>query len=103
MKKNTSNFFKNRIIEHNRSFYLTFEEIKENKESIFYGLPEKIESINKDLYRLVFYGNDRLVSLQAKDQPPGFVFESTNRDEYGFTQMVLFHKKEHGVPLEVIR
>lgn len=102
-EKEYEQFFQDRTIEHNKSFYLTFEEIKENKDSIFYGLPKKIESINKDLYRLVFYGNDRLVSLKAKDQPPGFVFESTNRDEYGFTQMALFHMKDEGSPLEIIR
>lgn len=102
-QKEYEQFFIDRNIEHNRSFYLTFDEIKENKESIFYGLPEKIESINKSLYKLVFYGSDKLVSLQAKDQPPGFVFESINKDEYGFTEMVLFHKKDIYSSLEVIR
>ena len=57
-EKEYEQFFKDRNIEHNTSFYLTSDEIKENKESIFYGLPEKIESINKNLYKLVFYGND---------------------------------------------
>lgn len=96
-------FFKDRSIEHDRSFYLTSDEIKENKESIFYGLPDKIESINKNHYKIVFYGNDKLVSLQVKNQPHGFVFESTNKDEYGFTEMVLFHKKDIHSSLEVIR
>lgn len=102
-EKEYEQFFKNRTAEHNKSFYLTTDEIKENNDSIFYGLPEKIESIGKSLYKLVFYGSDKLVSLQAKDQPPGFVFESINKDEYGFTEMVLFHKKEVGSPLMVIR
>lgn len=96
-------FFKDRNIEHNRSFYLTSDEIKENEDSIFYGLPEKIESIGKSFYKLVFYGGGKLISLQAKDEPPGFVFESLNKDEYGFTDMVLFHKKDIASPLEVIR
>lgn len=102
-KNDYEQFFKDRNIEHNISFYLTSEEIKDNKESIFYGLPEKIESIDKSLYKLVFYGSDKLVSLQAKHQPPGFVFESINKDEYGFTEMVLFHKKDFHSTLEVIR
>lgn len=95
--------YKERGEEHNKSFYLTHEEIKENDDSIFHGLPEKIESINTDLYQLVFYGNNKLVSLQAKHQPPGFVFESTNKDEYGFTEMVLFYKKTKDAVITVIR
>ncbi|MDR6761944.1 hypothetical protein J2Y38_002155 [Flavobacterium sp. 2755] len=102
-EKEYEKFYKDRTIEHNRSFYLTSDEIKENKDSIFYGLPEKIESIDKRLYKLVFYGSNKLVSLQAKHQPAGFVFESINKGEYGFTEMVLFHKKGINSPLEVIR
>ncbi|WP_208862617.1 hypothetical protein, partial [Flavobacterium hercynium] len=102
-EKEYEQFFKDRTIEHTKSFYLTSDEIKENKASIFYGLPKKIESINKNLYKLVFYGNNKLVSLQTNDQPPGFVFESINKDEYGFTEMVLFHKKNINSSLEVIR
>lgn len=102
-EKEYEQFFRERIREHNKSFYLTSGEIKENEETIFYGLPEKIESIEKSLYNLVFYGNNKLVSLQAKHQPAGFVFTSINNDEYGFTEMVLFHKKNKNSFLEVIR
>lgn len=96
-------FFKDRITEYNRCFYLNPNEIKENEETIFYGLPDKIESVAFDKYRLGFYGNGKLISLQAKNQPPGFVFESANKDEYGFTEMVLFHKKSADLPLVAIR
>lgn len=95
--------FRERTDEHNKSFFLTKTEMEENKKSIFYGLPEKIESIDINLYKLVFYGNNKLVSLQTYKQPPGFVFESLNKDEYGFTEMVLFHKKNKESLLEVIR
>ncbi|HEX8576626.1 MAG TPA: hypothetical protein VF677_10080 [Flavobacterium sp.] len=102
-EKEYNKFFENRNEEHNRCFYLTKTEIEDNKDTVFYGLPQKIESINKNLYKLVFYGNDKLVSLQAKHQPPGFVFESINKDEYGFTEMVLFHIKDKNSSLEAIR
>ncbi|AZI34329.1 hypothetical protein [Kaistella carnis] len=95
--------FDERTKEHIKSFYLTKEEIKDNNESIFYGLPKKIESIDSSNYKLVFFGEGKMVSLQAKKQSPGFVFESVNKDEYGFTEMVLFHKKNSGSQLEIIR
>lgn len=102
-EKEYNKFFKNRNEEHNKCFYLTQTEIEDNKDTIFYGLPQKIESINKNLYKIVFYGNDKLVSLQTKHQPPGFVFESINKNEYGFTEMVLFHMKDKNSSLEAIR
>jgi hypothetical protein len=102
-EKEYKKLFESREKEHIMSFYLTKKEIEENNESIFFGLPEKIESIDKNLYKLVFYGNNKLVSLQAKHQPPGFVFESLNKDEYGFTEMVLFHKENEKSVLTVIR
>ena len=95
--------YNNRVEEHNKSFYLTDEEIRENAESTFSGLPEKLESIDWQTYQLVFYGEGKLVSLQTRKQPPGFVFESLNKDEYGFTEMLLFHKKTNDSPLEIIR
>lgn len=96
-------YFIDRNKEHIKSFYLTKEEISDNKDTIFYGLPEKIDSIDLNLYELTFFGNGKLVSLQTTKQPPGFVFESTNRNEYGFTEMVLFHKRDKNSKLEVIR
>lgn len=49
------------------------------------------------------YGNDNLILLQTKDELSRFIFESINKDEYGFTEMVLFHKKDINSSLEVIR
>lgn len=95
--------FQKRTSEHNKSFFLTQEEIKDNEDSIFHGIPEKIESIDLGLYKLVFYGNNKLVSLQTHNQPPGFVFESINKDEYGFTELVSFGKETKNSPLIVIR
>lgn len=92
-----------RMEEHSKSFYLTREEMSDYKDSKFLGLPEKLESIVWDLYHMVFYGDNRLVSLQTKHQPPGFVFESVNKDEYGFTEMLSFHKKDKNAALEIIR
>jgi hypothetical protein len=31
---------------------------------------------------IVFFGSTKLISLQAKEQPREFVFESINKDEY---------------------
>jgi len=95
--------YNSRMEEHSKSFYLTQEEMSDYKDSTFLGLPEKLESIDWDLYQMVFYGDNRLVSLQTKHQPPGFVFESVNKDEYGFTEMVSFHKKDKNAALEIIR
>lgn len=95
--------YKDRIREHNKSFYLTKEEIEENDASTFSGLPAKLKSVDPRTYKMVFFGNGKLVSLQTKMQPPGFVFESVDENEYGFTEMVLFHKKTPNSPLEIIR
>ncbi|WP_131828234.1 hypothetical protein [Elizabethkingia occulta] len=101
--KGYNTLYSDRIKEHNNSFYLTPSEIRDNEEEIFSGVPQKIEGLDIDLYKLVFYGDNKLVSLQMKNQPPGFVFESENKDEYGFTEMVLFHKKDISSPLTPIR
>lgn len=95
--------YHDRVVEHNKSFYLTKEEIEENDASTFSGLPAKLKAVDPQDYRMVFFDNGKLVSLQTKRQPPGFVFESVDEDEYGFTEMVLFHKKTPGSSLEIIR
>ncbi|OOV20090.1 hypothetical protein [Flavobacterium sp. LM4] len=101
--KHYKDVYKDRLNEHNTSFYLTQTEIIDNEDSFFYGLPENFRSIDIKNYKLVFYGNNRLVGLKSIGQPAGFVYESDNKDEYGFTEMILFHRKEEGTPLIVIR
>lgn len=52
--KGYNTLYSDRIKEHNNSFYLTPSEIRDNEEEIFSGVPQKIEGLDIDLYKLVF-------------------------------------------------
>ncbi len=96
-------YYGDRILEHNKSFYLTDAEIIENENSFFSGLPDVFESIPINMYQLVYYGNNKLVGFKSIKEPLGFVFKPVNPEEYGFTEMVLFHKRTPNTKLIPIR
>jgi hypothetical protein len=92
-----------RLNDQNKSFYNTQNEIKENEDSFFVGIPEKFKPIDFNEYHLEFYADNKLVAVRKIKDSPGFVFVSENEKEYGFTEMAIYHRKTKDAPFTIIR
>ena len=58
-----------------------------------------------DIYKLELFANGKLASVRMPFELPGFRFDPKviNKDAIGFSLNVYFHRKEKGMPLEIIR
>lgn len=98
-----------------------YQEVYKNRESEFdiahYSSPQDqaaysfhskfkdLISIPNDAYKLEFYGGGKLASLKLPFELPGFTYEPEfkEEDDLGISILVLFHRKQKGMPLEIIR
>ncbi|WP_310556415.1 hypothetical protein [Flavobacterium sp.] len=58
-----------------------------------------------DLYKLKLYANGKLASIVLPFELPGFKYEPKVKNEksLGISLIIYFHRKQKGMPLEIIR
>lgn len=76
-----------------------------NTNEVFHSKFKDLVSLPDDLYRLVFYANNKIVSVKLPNELPGFTYEPKIKDEEGLgvSLILYFHRKNEGEPLEIIR
>lgn len=94
------NAFKSRDLELNKSLYLP-----QNKSHSFHPQDKDILALPNKSYKLELCASGKLVSVRMPYELPGFRYDPKIKDEnaMGFSLNVYFHRKEKGLPLEIIR
>ncbi|KIX21647.1 hypothetical protein SY27_08095 [Flavobacterium sp. 316] len=94
--------YKERESEFDKSNYILSEP---NTMDVFHSKFKDLIAVPNDLYKLVFFANSKLVSLQLPYELPGFTYKPKveNKESLGISLIIYFHRKEKGFPLEVIR
>ena len=94
------NAFGKRDLEINQLLYLP-----QDKSHSFHPKDKYILALNNDLYKLELYANNKLASVRMPYELPGFRYDPKVKDEdaIGFSLNVYFHRKQKGMPLEIIR
>lgn len=92
--------FKSRDLELNKSLYLP-----QNKSFSFHPEDKNIIALPNKLYKLELCANGKLASVRMLYELPGFRYDPKIKDEnaMGFSLNVYFHRREKGLPLEIIR
>lgn len=84
------------------SMYYTKEQRGQAENSYVSGIEnDKVKLFPLENYKLVFYGNGKLVGLQKKDDAPG-VFIDNQDEKEAFMEYILFYRKNKNSPLEII-
>lgn len=85
------------------SFYLNSSEVKKREATLIPQFSGVIQKENIEKYDLKFYGEGKLVGVNIPFEPVGLKFDS-DREEDGFIyEQALFHRKEKGGKLLLIR
>jgi hypothetical protein len=94
--------YKDRELEFDTSNYVLSEP---NTIDIFHSKFKDLIALPNDLYKLKIYANGKLASIILPNKLPGFSYEPKIKDEngLGISLMIYFHRKEKGMPLEIIR
>ena len=92
--------FGKRDLEQNRLLY-----ILQNDNPSFHPKDKDILSLPNILYKLELYANGKLASVRMPYELPGFRYDPKIQDEnaMGFSLNIYFHRKQKGMPLEIIR
>jgi len=92
--------FKSRDMELNKSLYLP-----QSKSFSFHPQDKYILPLPNKLYKLELYADGKLASVRIPYELPGFRYDPKvkNEDSMGFSLNVYFHRREIGLPLEIIR
>jgi hypothetical protein len=92
--------FKKRDFELNKSLYLP-----QNVQVSFHPKDKYILALPNKSYKLELYADGKLASVRMPYELPGFRYDPKIKDEeaMGFSLNVYFHRREKGMPLEVIR
>jgi len=84
------------------SMYYTDEQKKQAEKSYVSGIENnKIKLYPLENYKLVFYGNGKLVGLQKIKEAPGLYIDNEDEKE-AFMEYILFYRKTSNSPLEII-
>ncbi|WP_281309509.1 hypothetical protein [Flavobacterium flavigenum] len=99
-QENYKKKFKIRDSELNKSLYLPSSD-----EPPFLPQDKYILPLPNNLYKLELYANGKLASVRMLYELPGFRYDPKikNEEAIGFSLNVYFHRKERGLPLEIIR
>lgn len=82
--------------------YYTAEEKKQADKSSVSGIENsKVKLYPLENYKLVFYGNGKLVGLQKIKEAPGLYVDNEDERE-AFMEYILFYRKTSNSPLEII-
>jgi hypothetical protein len=95
------NAFKSRDIELKKSLYLP-----QNKNYSFHPQDKYILALPNKLYKLELYADGKLASVRMPYELPGFRYdpkEKKDEEAMGFSLNIYFHRREKGLPLEIIR
>lgn len=84
------------------SMYYTEEQKKQAEKSYVSGIENnKVKLYPLEKYKLVFYGNGKLVGLRKKDDAPGIFIDNEDEKE-AFMEYILFYRRTNNSPLEII-
>lgn len=84
------------------SMYYTEEQKKQTEKSYVSGIENsKVKLYPLENYKLVFYGNGKLVGLQKIKEAPGLYVDNQDERE-AFMEYILFYRKTSNSPLEII-
>lgn len=84
------------------SMYYTEEQKKQAEKSYVSGIKNsKVKLYPLENYKLVFYGNGKLVGLQKIKEAPGLYVDNEDERE-AFMEYILFYRKTSNSPLEII-
>ena len=84
------------------SMYYTDEQRKQAEKSYVSGIENsKVKLYPLENYKLVFYGNGKLVGLQKLKEAPGFYVDNEDEKE-AFMEYIIFYRKSNSSPLEII-
>lgn len=85
-----------------KAMYYTIEQKSLAENSYFNGIHhDKIKFHPLENYRLVFYGNGRLIGLQKNLEAPGIFIDNEDESE-AFMEYILFYKRSKSSPLEIV-
>lgn len=85
-----------------KSMYYTDEQKKQAEKSYISGISnDKVKLYPLENYKLVFYGNGRLVGLQKAKEAPG-IFINNQDEKDAFMEYILFYRKSSDLSLEII-
>lgn len=84
------------------SMYFSKEQREQAENSYVSGIQNgKVKLFPLENYKLVFYGNSKLVGLQKKGDAPG-VFIDNEDEKDAFMEYILFYRKNKNSPLEIV-
>ena len=94
--------YKVRESEFDKSNYMLSEP---NTMDVFHSKFKDLIALPNDLYKLVFFANNKIVSFQLPYELPGFTYKPKveNIESLGISLIIFFHRKQKDYPLEVIR
>lgn len=84
------------------SMYYTEEQKKQAEKSYVSGIENnKVKLYPLEKYKLVFYGNGKLVGLRKRDDAPGIFIDNEDEKE-AFMEYILFYKENENSSLEIV-
>lgn len=94
--------YKIREFEFDKSNYIKSEP---NSNDVFHSKFKDLIAIPNDLYKLVYFAKNKLISLQLPYELPGFTYKPKleHKDSLGISLIIFFHRRQKGLPLEIIR
>ena len=94
--------YKTRDLEFDKANYVLSEP---NTQDVFHSKFKDLIALPNDLYKLVFFANNKIVSFQLPYELPGFTYKPKveNKESLGISLIIFFHRKQKDYPLEVIR
>lgn len=97
-----ANVYKDRESDFDTAHYISTDEQSSYN---FHSKFKELLSIPVEAYKLEIYGNGKLASLKLPSELPGFTFQPKKKEEdnMAISLLVLFHRKQKGMPLEIIR
>ncbi|MFD2908230.1 hypothetical protein ACFSX9_05730 [Flavobacterium ardleyense] len=94
--------YKTRELEFDKANYVFSEP---NTLAIFHSKFKDLTALSNDLYKLKLFANGKLVSIVLPYELPGFKYvpKVKSEDSLGISLIMFFHRKQKGLPLEIIR
>lgn len=84
-------------------FYLDTKSKNEVASRMFSSIHSSIEKVPFIGCELNVFGNGKLVGLKFPNEPYGFKYKSSVEGKPNFVELLLFHRKEKGAGLSIIR
>ena len=94
--------YKQRELEFDIANYVLSEP---NNMDVFHSKFKDLIALPDDLYKLKLFANGKLASIVLPFELPGFKYEpkKKTKESLGISLIIYFHRKQKGMPLEIIR